>query len=525
VAKPAPGRIEGYKSKVAGTPNIVVIMTDQQRADFTRAGGFALDTTPFIDTLGRSGARFRNAYTPMPVCAPARCSLFTGRYPKATHVRQNSATGNIFRPADLVDVLRERGYRLYLAGKNHSYLRREDFDGFAAPYSHVGGPAEGKTEAEAAFDAWLKTLDGGVSPEPTPFPLACQLPCRIVRDAIALVDHADERPFFLWLSFPEPHNPYQVPEPYFSLFPEELLPDRVAGPEAAEAKGGSWRWLRRLTESKRPGYDKQWRRYRATYCGMLRLLDDQIRRFVAHLEARGVLDNTLLIFCSDHGDYAGDYGLQRKGAGLPECLVRVPLLMTGPGIVHQEAPLPEFVSLVDLMPTLCEAIGAPIPYGVQGRSLWPLLTGRDDYPPEEFRSVYAELGFGGLPYTAEEYPPLHFPYEGRRLDELNSVTQSGNLKMVRMGQWKLLFDLLGRRELYDLENDPGELRNRHDDPALRDVRLALTEELLHWTIRTEDDLPDAAYTPKRAEHNWQALNHLDDRPGGTVVLAETGGMS
>ena len=485
------------------TPNIVIVMTDQQRADFTRSDGFALDTTPFVDALGRSGVRFRHAYTPMPVCAPARCSLFTGRYPKATRVRQNSGIGNIYRPPDLVELLRERGYRINLAGKNHSYLGPDDFDGYAAPYSHTGGPPNARSAEEAAFDAWLLALNHGVGAGPTPFPLECQLPYRIVRDAIGLVEQSAGQPFFLWLSFPEPHNPYQVPEPYYSLFPEDTVPERVAGPEAAEAKGGSFQWLRQLIESKRPGYDDHWRRYRATYCGMLRLLDDQIRRFVDHLRARGVLDNTLLVFCSDHGDYAGDYGLQRKGAGLPECLVRVPLLATGPGIVASATPRPEFVSLVDIMPTLCEAVGAPIPYGVQGRSLWPLLTGQPS-PPEEFRSAYAELGFGGLPYTTEERPPLHYPYDGPTFDELNSVTQSGNLKMVRMGRWKLLYDLLGQGELYDLERDPAELRNLFHDPAQRDARLAMTEELLRWTIRTEDDLPGARYIPKRAEHNWQA---------------------
>jgi arylsulfatase A-like enzyme len=251
----------------------------------------------------------------------------------------------------------------------------------------------------------------------------------------------------------------------------------------------------RLLQEKVPGYDEQWRRYRANYCGMLRLIDDQIRRFVEFLETRGLLEETLLIFTSDHGDYAGDYGLQRKGVGLPECLVRVPLLFVGPGIRPGDRPREEFVSLVDLMPTVCEALGVAVPYGVQGRSLWPLLTG-GEVSGDEFRSIYAEVGFGGLPYGEEERPELHFPYEGARFDELNSVTQSGNLKMVRMGRWKLLFDRLGRGELYDLEADPAELEDRFEDPACREVRQQLVEELLAWTIRTEDDLPGGRYRPK-----------------------------
>jgi arylsulfatase A-like enzyme len=486
---------------VADRPNIVLIMTDQQRADFSRAEGFPLDTTPFVDALGAQGVRFGRAYTPMPTCAPARCSLFTGRFPKATRVRENGGTANIFGPEDLLDILRGRGYSVNLAGKNHTYLTAEDFD-VASFYMHNGSIVPSDVPQEREFDAWLRALDHGVGQEPTPFPLECQLPARIVRDAIDCVDGRDERPFFLWLSFPEPHNPYQVPEPYFSLFPDDTVPERVAGPEAAEAKGGAWRWLRELVEAKRPGYDDGWRRYRANYCGMLRLLDDQIRRFVEHLAARGMLENTILVFTSDHGDYAGDYGLPRKGAGLPECLVRVPLIFAGPGIASGPAR-DDVVSLVDVMPTLCEAIGADIPYGVQGRSLWPLLTGHD-YPAAEFRSVYAEVGFGGLPYGPEECPPLHFPYDGPTFDELNSVTQSGNLKMVRMGRWKLLFDALGHGELYDLDRDPGELRNLYDDPAHKETRSELLEELLRWTIRTEDDLPGGRYLPKRAERNWHA---------------------
>ncbi len=511
-------------------PNIVIIMCDQLRADFTRAAGFPLDTMPFVDSLGARGVRFERAYTPMPVCAPARISLFTGRFPKAHRVRQNSAIRQLYKPegaADLIDLLRERGYFTGLAGKNHSHLRPQALD-FCSLYMHAGAvtlPGVERPVAlsaeEEAMDAWLRELArerGSLSLEPTPFPLECQPPYRVVRDAIYCVDTAaaQRRPFFLWLSFAEPHNPYQVPEPYFSLFPPEQVPERVAGPEALARKGGplgeKWRWERALIERIRPGYDAHWRRYRASYCGMLRLLDDQIRRFVEHLRSRGLLESTLLVFTADHGDYAGDYGLQRKGVGLPECLVRVPLIFCGPGIVAgAPAGSDAHVSLVDVMPTLCEALGIELPYGVQGRSLWPLLAG-GDYPREEFRSIYAEHGFGGLHYSEHEYPPLHFPYDGAHFDELNAVTQSGTTKMVRMGRWKLLYDMLGNGELYDLEADPAELDDRFADPACASVRTQLMEELLRWTIRTEDDLPLAAYVPKRAPRNWYASGS-DGSPG------------
>ena len=482
-------------------PNIVLLMTDQHRAGFTAGTGFGLDTMPFLDSLAGTGARFHRAYTTAPQCVPARCSLLTGRFPSATRVRQNSAAAHVLRGDDLIDVLRAAGYSIHLAGKPHFYRTPADFDTFAGPYGHLRGPEGVARGAEAEFEEWLTEFGHEVAERPTPFGVECQFPYRIVSAGLDAIDAApDDRPFFCWLSFPEPHNPYQVPEPYFGLFGEDEVPDRICGPEAAEAKGGVWRWLRRLIEEKRPGYDERWRRYRANYCGMLRLIDDQLRRFVTGLAERGHGEDTIVVFLSDHGDYVGEYGLQRKGAGMPECLMRIPFVVAGPGIAPADNDR-DFVSLVDMLPTVCEAVGEPIPLGVQGRSLWPMLTG-DDYPVEQFASMYGESGFGGLFYGADERPPLHFPYQGRQFDELNTVTQSGNTRMLRRGDWKLLYDSRGQGELYDLATDPAELTNRYDDPSLAEVRTALLAELLGWCVRTADDLPRAHYTPKRAPHNW-----------------------
>jgi arylsulfatase A-like enzyme len=482
-------------------PNIVLIMTDQQRADFFASEGFPADTMPFVEALGASGTRFRRAYTPMPTCTPARSSLLTGRFPKASRVKQNwSPAESITFSKDLPGMLRDAGYSVNLAGKNHSYLDAGDFDFHGGPYSHTHGPADRANAHEQAFDQWLFDLDHHVADAPTPFPLENQLCYRIVSDAITCVDENRENPFFLWLSLPEPHNPYQAPEPYYSMFSPEDMPERVGSPQSTIARGGHWQWLQTLFEDKRPGYDAEWRKYRAVYAGMLRMIDDQVARFVDHLKASGQFDNTILIFLSDHGDYAGDHGLQRKGAGLPECLVRVPLIIRGPG-VRQDINETDFVSLVDLFPTLCGALGQDIPFGVQGRSLWPMLTG-EKYPAAEFSSIYAELGIGSLPYEADERPELHFPYEGKVIDELNSVTQSGNLKMVRKGHWKLLFDVMGHGELYNLDADPGELDNLFGQPQHAQTQMDMLQTLLAWSIRTEDSLPRAKYLPKVPEHGW-----------------------
>ena len=153
------------------------------------------------------------------------------------------------------------------------------------------------------------------------------------------------------------------------------------------------------------------------------------------------------------------------------------------------------------MPTLCEAIGVEIPHGVQGRSLWPLLQGKD-YPEEEFRSIYSGVGFGGLyydesypmPYRLAETPPKGANGEGPptalwNIDELNPVTQSGTMKMVRMGDWKLIYDMMGYGQLYNLSSDPCELKNLFGDPSVATEQLRMVEELLMWTIRYQDTLP------------------------------------
>ena len=477
-------------------PNIVLLMTDQQRAGLTGSDG-GPDTMPRLDQLFADGVRFERAYTSAPACVPARTSLLTGRFPSAHRVRQNSAAEHAHYATDLLDLLRGAGYALHFSGKPHMYAGAEDFDSFHGPYLHDGGPQV--DEQHAAFDAWLADLDHGVAEAPTPFPVESQLPYRIVDGAIGAVSSTDDdQPFFLWLSFPEPHNPYQVPEPYFTMFDEADVPERLAGPEVLEQLSWRYRWLHRLIEEKRPDFDAEWRRYRANYLGMLRLIDDQIGRLLDHLGDE--CENTLFIFLSDHGDFLGDYGLQRKGVGMSDALMRIPLAIKGPGVVRQHRS--ELVSMIDLLPTVAEWLDQPIPVGVQGRSLAPLMRGADT-PSTEFGSILGESGFGGVSYTEDDRPPLHFPYEGPTFDELNSVTQSGELRMIVEERYKLIVDDRGEDVLYDLVADPAESEDLSNNPAYREVREALYRRLVQWLLRAADDLPEGSYTQNTRPHNWR----------------------
>lgn len=510
---PAPaGRIS------AKQPNLLIIMADQHHAGVTKRLGFPLDTMPTLDRMAASGAAFDHAYACAPLCVPSRVSLLTGRWPHAHRVRQNSAAQHALFEKDIFEITKALGYRTGLAGKNHSHLKPARLD-FWREYSHLGGwkPPHAPREV-VEFDNWLLRENFAIEPEPAPFPVEAQHPYRIVSDACEFIGEKPEQPFALWVSFPEPHNPYQVSEPYFSLFPPEKVPTRQVGPEVLAGKGYKWQWLRGLEEDANPGYDSLWRRTRSNYLGMLRLIDDQVGRLVSFLETKGLHENTLVVYLSDHGDYFCDYGLIHKGVGMPEDLIRIPMVWWGAGVARQVGTNNTFVSTADIMPTLCEALSVPIPPGAQGRSLWPMLQNRP-YPPEEFGSIYSEVGFGGMYYEASDHVPYSIaefrskaPDSKLGFDELDPVTQSGNLKMVRRGDWKLLFDMLGYGELYHLPSDPFELKNRFQDPSVADKKNELMAELLAWTIRTQDDLPQAAYRTKWAEHNWYAPYRRGEPP-------------
>ena len=506
--------LPAFEGKVAAAPprsekpNIVIIMSDQHRAGFTRRSGYPLDTMPALDRLAARGVAFDRAYTTAPLCVPARVSLLTGRWPHAHRARQNSAGRFAYFEKDLFDVVKSLGYRTGLTGKNHSHVTAGKLD-FYRPYGAMDGWLPDPAPKEfVEFDRWMKHLNHGVSQVPAPFPVEAQYPHRIVSNAIEFVQGAANQPFALWLSFPEPHNPYEVPKPYFDMFAPEALPPRTVGPEALKSKGFKWQWLRQLEESTYPGYDTHWRRTKSNYLGMLRLIDDQIDRFIRHLEASGTLENTIIVYLSDHGDYCTDYGLMRKGVELPEVLTRIPMVWTG-WRVRPQTGHPAFVSIADVMPTLCEAIGAPTPHGVQGRSLWPLLQGKD-YPHEEFESIFAEVGFGGMHYGAGDDIDSRWsripgaPGAIPSFNELNPCTQSGNMKMVRLGDWKLTVDMMGDGQLYHLAEDPYELKNLYGQADAAVMQNRLMAELLRWTIRTEDDLPIAGYQTKWPLRNWYA---------------------
>ena len=499
-----------YANDAAKEPNVIIIMADQLRADLLQREGYALNTMPFADSLANEGTWFDCAYTSAPASGPARVSMLTGRYPSATHVKSNHNLKDAYYTKDLFDVARESGYATAMVGKNHSHLSPDRVD-FWCPYSHDRQESKEKSVHAKAFDDYLGTLDMYANMEPSPYGVESQLPYRMVEDASKWIDSHKDKPFLMWFSMAEPHNPYQVCEPYYSLFPPETLPKMGSSEKDLPTKGKEYILLSEMMAQGHKGYKENLQRLRSNYHGMLRLIDDQIGRLVNNLKEDGIYDNTVIIFVSDHGDYAGEYGMMKKGVGLDDAITRIPMQWTGPGIKSSSTPHDAHVSIIDIFPTICEIMGAEIPVGVQGRSLWPLLQGKD-YPDTEFMSVMSEDGYGGMYYTEDDATDYMAEgavgKKGMFFDELNTWTQSGTMRMLRKGDWKLVYDMDGNGQLYNLKKDPSELHNLFNNKKYDKLKHEMIEDLLRWNISTSDPLqiPRHRYRFKRNEHNYMFNN-------------------
>lgn len=503
----------GYMTRAATAkiekPNVILLVVDQMSYGLTRANGYPLDTCPTLDGLQKRGVGFKHNYCTMPLCVPSRISMLTGRWPDAHRVRMNLQASDAFFEKDIYQVAKSRGYRTALVGKNHTYLKRTDVDVWRE-YFHDGGPPDGNVQpSEAAYDHWLREQHFNVVNEATPFPVDVQLPYRIVRDAMQFIEETAGQPFFLQVSIPEPHDPEQVPPPYWNMFPPESIPARCAGPENLPQAGFRAQWEYRMQQDASPQTELLWRRYLSNYMGCLRMIDDQVKRLVEHLESSGLLEKTVFVFTTDHGDSLMKYGIAHKGLGLQETVTHTSQIWFGYGVKPGTAALDEaFTSMADLMPTLCECMGAEIPRGVQGRSLLPLLRG-ESYPVEEFRSIATSLGVGGLYYKAADHVPLSAGQDphGASFDELNKVTLSGTQKMVRMGEWKLVYDMMGYGQMFHLKADPCELKNLFNHPGYEKQQAALMAELMMWSLRIQDSLPTGPQNRKyetkwSTKHNW-----------------------
>ena len=317
------------------------------------------------------------------------------------------------------------------------------------------------------------------------FPLEDYSTGLIAGQTVRFLEKHHGEPFALWVSFPDPHEPWVAPARYAAMFP----PDSIQMPpwhddEFDDRAPERNRVLNRMLGVGQDDPDDV-RRLMGVYHGMVRFIDDALGQIMRALDDLGLRENTIVVFCSDHGDFMGEHGMQCKGGVFYDCLTRVPLIISWPGQIPEGEREGSMVSLIDIVPTVLGLQGLDAPRSMHGRPL-PTVTGA---PRRD--AAFSEYGAGGPPFRTEDLERLPEPC-GRRalMASLQWREAEGRRKMVRTREWKYVHDSMrDRDELYDLRGDPWELTNVVDDPANRDVLSEMRLRLADWLIETEDAPP------------------------------------
>ena len=496
------------------SPNVLLILVDQLSAESLGLYGNPVLETPALESLADRGVLFEHPYCNYPACAPSRASMLTGRY---TTTLRNHANHMLLDPREitLTHVLKGAGYQTALIGKNHAYLGggefgrftrsiypgyppeipdRTEYDELSRLFDHVREASHGcrvegfdDPEMEAAHawameHCWKSPGAYGTNPVSYQRQGSYLLGSAAVEYLEGIRDPG--RPFFLWLSFPDPHTPYQAPEPYASL----VDPAAVPLPPKDDLSGKPERQrVAHLMDAMDRMDDDHLRRVRATHYGQTRFIDDNLDRVFEAMEAKGLLENTLVIFTADHGDSMGAHGLIQKQNGFYDSFTRVPFIVSLPGEIRPRRTA-QLVELVDLMPTVLDFAGADVPHGVQGRSLLRFLRGEEE-GTKEF--VVIESGESGDPPTVDDvdFRPSD-PWDERYFVWCAyREAFMGRGKAIRTRQWKLATYENGEGELYDMQNDPDELVNLYRSPEHRDTVKDLEGKLFRWTMANQDRIP------------------------------------
>jgi arylsulfatase A-like enzyme len=472
-------------------PNILVVMCDQLKATAIGPYGSSACPTPHLERLAEAGIRYDLAMTPHPLCVPARVSLWTGQYPHTHGSRRNQIYLQPGRP-HAFRIWKQAGYRCGLIGKNHCFQAPEDlalFDDWCE-LDHLGLP-EGAHHAglnwcvepaaiQAAHAVRRKMPRQGssFSYAATDFPEAHYGTPVIAAQTIRYLETHRDEPFALWVSFPDPHSPIEAPRAWVNRFREVPLPSPGQVEEAGMPE--RTRILRRI-HGWEPGDEPHVQATLATYLAMTALIDTAMGRILDAMERLDLRRRTVVVFCSDHGDFTGEHGLMDKGGAFYDCLMRVPLIVSCPGLVPEDRVESDPVNLLDIVPTLLTLQGRGVPRTMQGQCL-PGIMGSSG----QREAAFAEYGAGGPAFTQADADRLANPF----IDSLPWREAEGRRKMIRTRRWKYVHDPMGDRdELYDFESDPGERINRVDESGCREVVTVLRRQLVAWSMGTEDAVP------------------------------------
>jgi choline-sulfatase len=441
--------------------NVVFIMGDDHAAGVMGAYGNPLVRTPNLDRLAAQGARFERAYANSPVCTPSRQSILTGKLPHAagvTLLRTPLAEGQV----TIAEHLQARGYRTAAIGKMH----------FNSSLPHGFGVREDRADHRAYLEAAGAEVPAGVRTKPPWRPFrdparvwlnADALPAPytdrdaegtfFAHQAIDFIEANASAPFCLWVSFYEPHSPFDFPVEYAGRYDPQAMPLPPTGPDDA-------RWMPAVFAGLT---DEEKRGIVAAYYTSVEYLDKNVGLVLEAIDRLGLAENTLVVYVGDHGYLLGDHGRFEKHM-MWEPAVRAPLLIRAPGLTPRVTGA--LVEFVDLVPTILDVLQAPPMDGVQGRSLVPLLEGRTE----------------------------------RHRDAVFSEFLPDNKAMVRTDRWKYVFSTGARdlamgyetgrgpvgieHRLYDTVADPMEHHDLAGDPRYAGVLKTLQLQMLDRFITT-----------------------------------------
>jgi arylsulfatase len=447
-----------------GRPNILFLMTDQQRWDALGCvGGWV--RTPALDRLADEGVRFSNAYTNSPVCVPARASLATGRYPHNTGVWKNEAYTLARNSPTWMRSVRDAGYSTSVFGKIHLHPQRGDLrdredlvrswgldhvDEIAGPRAATAcrSNLRDRWEEAGVYDAYRADLRDRYATKawiarPSPLPLELYADVYVGQQAAAyLRAYAGQKPWCCWVSFGGPHEPWDAPEPYASFYEPGSMPEPI---HAIEDGHDRPRGLLddKLADGGVPFEPGDVARLRANYAGNVTLIDDQISDILNVVAQRGEMDRTVVAFVSDHGEMNGDHHLLYKANFLnPAARIPIILRLPPPMGVPAGAVSEAMVELMDVGATLVDLAGGESVDGSLARSLMPVI----EDPSSRHREV-----------------------------ALSELRREG---MVATADWKLAINREGEvYMLHDLDVDPVEARNLAGLPGYEEVADSLLPRL------------------------------------------------
>jgi arylsulfatase A-like enzyme len=468
-----------------GGPNLLFIWTDEQRADTMAVYGNTKIHAPNLDKLASESIVFRNAYVTQPVCTPSRSSVLTGLWPHTN----GCTTNNVPLPRDircLPELVAERRYHTAYMGKWHlgdEIFAQHGFEQMVSiedSYSPYYGPDRDRG-TRSDYHHFL--LARGYQPDQKDGTFSREFACRLpiedckprfleIKACEFLRQHRRE-PFILYVNFLEPHMPFFGPLDQEHRLDEVYLPANFTDP-LEENEPLRYRLMREYCGQVYGHDEAAFRELTRKYWGLVTQVDRSVGQILRTLDELGLADRTIVVFTSDHGDMMGAHRLVTKTVMYEES-VRVPWLMRDPALGRRQQVIIPPVSHIDLVPTLLEMMGVPVPARLQGQSLLPLIRGGTTTEDH----VFIEWNPGtGLEVAKDS-----------RLASKAEIERAGRARIrtvISPDGWKLCLSDTDKSQLFNLREDPGETRNLFDSGRHEDVIARLTERIRRWQRETGD---------------------------------------